>query len=369
MTRRSRRASMESSEMVQYVGIREITCLLRDIGPETFLSGLVSYLEEDFRRWNAFEKSARLASHSPCGVIELMPASDGTMYGFKYVNGHPANTAAGLLTVTAFGMLADVATGYPVFLSEMTVATALRTAAASALAARYLARSDCRTMALIGLGAQAEFQALAFKAVLGIERLRIFDTDPAATAKFRRNLSGVDIAISEANSVADAVRGADVVTTATASKSRETILTPEMVSPGMHLNAIGGDCPGKTELHPDILRASRVFVEFLAQSRIEGEIQQLGPDAAATELWRVIAGHEPGRRDVADVTVFDSVGFAIEDFSTLRYLRDLATQTGLCRDLDLVPELADPKDLFGIIARSPGDVHTHVGTHLAAEVA
>jgi ornithine cyclodeaminase len=355
--------------MLQYVGIREITSLLRDIGPKAFLSGLVSYLEEDFRRWNAFEKSARLASHSAQGVIELMPASDGATYGFKYVNGHPVNPATGLLTVTAFGMLADVATGYPVFLSEMTVATALRTAAASALAAKYLARSDCRTMALIGLGAQAEFQALAFIAVLGIEQLRVFDIDPAATAKFRRNLSGVDVAITEATSVAEAVRGADIVTTATASKSREKILTPEMVTPGMHLNAIGGDCPGKTELHPDILRSSRVFVEFLAQSRIEGEIQQLGPDAAATELWRVVAGYEPGRRDSSDVTVFDSVGFAIEDFSTLRYLRDLASRTGLWRDLDLVPELIDPKDLFGLIAHPPGEVHTHVVTHLAAEPA
>jgi ornithine cyclodeaminase len=352
--------------MVQYVGIRDITCLLRDVGPEAFLSGLVSYLEQDFRRWNAFEKSARLASHSARGVIELMPASDGTTYGFKYVNGHPVNTAEGLLTVTAFGMLADVATGYPVFLSEMTVSTALRTAAVSALAAKYLARSDCRTMALIGLGAQAEFQALAFKAVLGIEQLRIFDIDPAATAKFRRNLSGVTVAISQASSVADAVRGVDIVTTATASKSHEVILTPEMVRPGMHLNAIGGDCPGKTELHAEILRTSRVFVEFLAQSRIEGEIQQLGPDAAATELWRVIAGYEPGRRDAADVTVFDSVGFAIEDFSTLRYVRDLATQTGRSCELDLVPELADPKDLFGIISRSPGEMHSPAVTDVAA---
>lgn len=334
---------------VKYVGIREVTHLLRDVGPEAFLSGLVTYLEDDFRRWGAFEKTARLASHSPQGVIELMPTSDGTTYGFKYVNGHPANTAAGLLTVTAFGVLADVATGYPVFLSEMTVATALRTAATSALAAKHLAQRGCRTMALVGLGAQAEFQALAFKAVLGVERLRVFDTDPAATSKFRRNLAGAGLAIVEADSVADAARGADIVTTATASKSREAVLTPGMVAPGMHLNAIGGDCPGKTELHPGILRGARVFVEFLPQSRVEGEIQQLGPDAAATELWRVVAGEATGRRDQADVTVFDSVGFAVEDFSTLRYLHDLATQAGLCRDLDLVPELADPKDLFGLV--------------------
>jgi hypothetical protein len=84
---------------------------------------------------NDFEKCARLASYSARGVIELMPISDGRLYSFKYVNGHPRNTSAGLLTVTAFGVLAEVETGYPLLLSELTVTTALRTAAMSALAA------------------------------------------------------------------------------------------------------------------------------------------------------------------------------------------------------------------------------------------
>jgi ornithine cyclodeaminase len=341
--------------MVQYVGIRDVAGLVQSVGPESFLVGLASYVEEDFRRWHDFEKSPRLASHSLRGVIELMPTSDGASYAFKYVNGHPANTAIGLLTVTAFGVLADVETGYPVFLSEMTLATALRTAATSALAAKHLARNDCRTMALIGLGAQAEFQALAFKALLGVRELKVFDTDPAATAKFRRNLDGLGIAVTEAAEVADAVRGADIVTTATASKARATVLTPEMIEAGVHVNAIGGDCPGKTELHPDVLRGAHVFVEFLEQTRVEGEIQQLGADVPVTELWRVIAGLEQGRRGRADVTVFDSVGFAIEDFSVLRFLRDLATDGDHCQELDLVPHLSDSKDLFGLVrrARSP----------------
>ena len=355
--------------MVQYVGVQDIGRLLRRVGLRPFFSGLVSYLEEDFRRWGTFEKSARLASHSPSGVIELMPTSDGTTYGFKYVNGHPANTAKGLLTVTAFGVLADVATGYPTFLSEMTVATALRTAAVSALAAKYLARPEDVTMAVIGLGAQAEFQALAFAAVLGVERLRVFDIDPAAVAKFQANMRGTEIESVQAVSIAHAVLSADIVTTATASKSRATILKPGMVVPGMHLNAIGGDCPGKTELDPAILRHARVFVEFLEQSRIEGEIQQLGADAPATELWRVIAGEEPGRRGPSEVTVFDSVGFAVEDFSTLRYLHDLTNRYGFCQDLDLVPDLPDPKNLFGYVMQSPEATPLGKSPRLLAEPA
>jgi ornithine cyclodeaminase len=347
----ARRRKAKETIVVQFVGVQTIIDLVSAKGPERFLSGLVSYIEQDFRRWEAFEKSARLASHSRDGVIELMPTSDGELYAFKYVNGHPNNTRDGLLTVTAFGVLADVHTGYPLLLSEMTIATALRTAATSALAAKYLARKNSQTMALIGLGAQAEFQALVFKAVLGIRQLRVFDVDPAATQKFVANLASSGFAIVAAQSVAEAVHGADIVTTATAAKSRAAVITPEMVTAGVHFNAIGGDCPGKTEIHHDALLRARIFVEFPPQTRIEGEIQQLGADSPVTELWRVIAGQSTGRIGPGDVTLFDSVGFAIEDYSTLRYLRDLMNASGLDRTLDLVPHLENPKDLFGLIAK------------------
>ena len=336
--------------MVQFIGVSNAANLVRSVGPGAFMAGLVGYLRQDFARWDRFEASARLASHSPNGVIELMPTSDGALYSFKFVNGHPGNTREGKLTVTAFGVLADVATGYPLLLSEMTLATALRTAATSALAASYLARPGSRRMALIGAGAQAEFQALAFHAVLGIDEISVFDVDPRATAKLLRNLAATpSLRVVAAASVADAVRGADIVTTATAAKSRAAVLTPAMVEPGVHINAIGGDCPGKTELDPDVLRQARVVVEYLPQSRVEGEIQQVGEDVRAVELWRIVSGAEPGREAADQVTVFDSVGFALEDFSTLRYLRDLLAESGRARDLDLVPELADPKDLFSLL--------------------
>ena len=117
--------------MVDYIGIERVRELLARVGTGRFIEGLAIEIEADFRRWRDFEKSPRHASHSSVGVIELMPTSDGQLYSFKYVNGHPKNTAAGLLTVTAFGMLADVNTGYPLLLSELTFSTALRTAATS----------------------------------------------------------------------------------------------------------------------------------------------------------------------------------------------------------------------------------------------
>ena len=169
--------------VVPFVSVDRMMRLVHSVGIERFLTELAGYIEEDFRRWQSFDKTPRIASHSVDGVIELMPTSDGKLYGFKYVNGHPKNTRDGLQTVTAFGLLADVATGYPVLLSEMTMLTALRTAAMSALAGKYLAPKGGRTMALIGNGAQSEFQALAFKALLGVDKLRLYDIDPAASRK------------------------------------------------------------------------------------------------------------------------------------------------------------------------------------------
>ena len=345
--------------MVDYIGIERVRELVSRLGPARFIEELAAEIEADYRRWSEFDKSPRHATHSPVGVIELMPTSDGSKYSFKYVNGHPKNTAEGLLTVTAFGVLADVDTGYPLLLSELTFTTALRTAAMSALSARYMARHDSRIMALIGNGAQSEFQTIAFHHMLGVREVRLYDVDARATAKLERNLAALQLAglrVVRCASTAEAVRGADIVTTATADKRNAVILTPEMIEPGMHLNAVGGDCPGKTELHRDILLRSdaRIVVEFEPQSRIEGEIQQLDPSFPAIEFSEVLSGRKTARSTDRDVTIFDSVGFALEDFSALRYLHRVhQEQRGTHPQLDLVPDLDDPKDLFGGLRRTP----------------
>src|SRR5579862_1224463 len=304
---------MRDNVMVDYIGTERVQELVTRVGAAPFMAALAAEIEADYLRWSEFTKSPRHAIHSSVGVIELMPASDGHLYSFKYVNGHPKNTARGLLTVTAFGVLSDVATGYPLLLSELTYTTALRTAAMSALAARRMARHSSRVMALVGNGAQSEFQAIAFHHMLGIRELRLYDTDPKATVKLERNLTRLglqDLQIVRCRSTAEAVQGADIVTTVTADKRNALILTPEMIRPGMHINAVGGDCPGKTELHADILRRrdARVIVEFEPQCRIEGEIQQLEPSFPVTELCDVLAGHAAGRAADTEVTIFDSVG-------------------------------------------------------------
>lgn len=338
--------------LVPFVSVDNMMRLIHTIGIDTVLKDLAAYIEEDFKRWELFDKTPRVASHSDVGVIELMPTSDGEAYGFKYVNGHPKNTSEGLQTVTAFGLLADVYTGYPVLLTEMTILTALRTAATSAMVAKHLAPKGATTMAMIGNGAQSEFQSLAMQAICGLKSMRLYDVDPAATAKCAANLQGSGLEVVVCKSPEEAIEGAQILTTCTADKQYATILTDNMVGSGVHINAIGGDCPGKTELAPGILTRSDVFVEFPPQTRVEGEIQQMPEDFEVTELWQVILGEKPGRRDDKQITLFDSVGFAIEDFSALRYIRDRIKGTDFFFDLDMLADPDDPRDLFGMVQRA-----------------
>ena len=336
-----------------FLSAHDVVSLVQRLGLPHCLQGMAACVHQDFLRWKQFDKSARVACHSAHGAIELMPIADDKIFTFKYVNGHPKNPQHGLPTVMAFGVLADVATGMPLLVSELTLTTAIRTAATSVVAARALAREGSRTMALIGNGAQAEFQALAFHHLLGIDTLHVYDTDLQATAKVMRNLQASPDAkglrVIAYGSTREAVRGVDIITTITADKTNAAIITPAMIEPGMHINAVGGDCPGKTEIHPDVLRMASVFVEFEAQTRIEGDLQQMPADFAVTALWHVLAGTLVGRASDAQVTMFDSVGFAIEDFSALRFINQAASALKLGHDIDLIAQLDNPKNLYQLL--------------------
>lgn len=347
--------SLKPSELafVPFVSVENMMRLIHGVGIETMLCELAEAIEADFKRWERFDKTPRIPAHSDNGVIELMPTADDDLYAFKYVNGHPINTRTGLQTVTAFGVLADLHTGYPVMLSEMTVLTAMRTAAMSALVGKHLAPKGARVMAMIGNGAQSEFQCRAFHAICGIEAVRLYDIDPEATRKCARNLADSGLQVQVCASAEEAIEGAHVITTCTADKANNHILTANMVGAGVHINAIGGDSPGKTELDAEIVGRAAVFVEYPPQTRIEGEIQQMPEDHPVTELWQVFSGQAPGRgADPAQITLFDSVGFAIEDFSALRYVHERIKGTDYYVDLDMLADPDDPRDLYGMLQRA-----------------
>jgi len=278
-----------------------------------------------------------------------MPCADQQHYAFKYVNGHPGNPLKGKLTVVAIGLLSDVDSGYPLMISEMTLLTALRTAATGVLAAKYLAREDAKSLAIIGTGAQAEFQVCGFAAYFQLEEVRFFDTDPKAMVKFSRNLSGQKFTLIPCSSIIETVRHADIVITATAAKRRQSLFEFEDISSGTHIHAMGGDCPGKTELSAEFLNQVKLVVEYKSQSLVEGEVQQCEANLVYAELWELVSKNKPGRQNHQEITLFDAVGFALEDYSILRVVHELAKEYQLGAELPLIPELNDPKNLFGLL--------------------
>lgn len=332
-----------------YLSVSDVARMVGEIGVGEAIAGIADNIGKDFVRWEDFHKIPRVPAHSQRGVIELMPVSDASLYSCKYVNGHPGNNADGIPTVMAFGFLCEMETGAPLLMSELTLTTALRTAAMSVFAAKTLARPDSRVMAVIGNGAQSEFQVMGFHSLMGINEVRLFDIDRTASERLVRNLTGTGINFTICSSAAEACQGADIVTTITADKKNAVILTDDMIEPGMHLNAVGGDSPGKTELDPRILDRATVFVEFEPQSRIEGEIQNKPADFPVTELWRVLTAQAKGRTSDDEITLFDSVGFALEDMSALRYLLDQARERGIGQPMDLIAQSADPRDLFSVL--------------------
>ncbi|MEO0575786.1 MAG: ornithine cyclodeaminase [Pseudomonadota bacterium] len=326
---------------------QDVSELVDRVGLDNLISDVIDRLAVDYGRWQDFDKTPRVANHYAHGVIELMPVSDANQYSFKYVTGHPQNPHDGRLTVAAFGALAETGSGYPIMISEMTLLTAIRTAATSVFAAQLMARRDATTMALIGTGCQAEFQAYGFHHSFGIRTIRYFDVDPAAMEKFARNMAAHPIKLVACDSVDSACEGADIISTVTADKANRTVVSRKHLVPGVHFNGVGGDCPGKTELAPDMLPDLKIAVEFEPQSRIEGEIQALDADTPVTELWQILSGERVLRTHDDDMTLFDSVGFALEDYSVLRCVHDHCVALGIGRQSQLIFTPDNPKDLFG----------------------
>ncbi len=333
-----------------------ISSLVERTGLKNFYLRLCANLTEDFSNWHEFQKSPRHAVYVPNGVIELMPVCNDKLYSFKYVNGHPSNPLNNRMNVVAFGVLADVPTGYPLMISCMTLLTALRTAAISALASSHLAKKGSKRLAIIGCGAQSEFQVLAHHALFDLSEVRYFDIEPRAMSRLAHNLGEESFKLIPATGVRDAIDGADIIVTATAAKGKHHVLELGWLTPGQHISGIGGDSPGKTELDPEILKHSRVVVEYFPQTHHEGEIQNLGESAinhVYAELWEILSGLKPGRTDDSGISVFDSVGFALEDFSALRLCYQLAQEYHLGKKINIIPnEIANCKDLFGLLMGS-----------------
>ena len=343
--------------MVRVLDVKMLAELIHAHGIENTLSDMMKQLEKDFTNWENFQNIPRPAFHVPDGVLELMPTCDDTRFSFKCVNGHPKNPETGKQTVVATGQLNRVSDGYPVLMTEMTLITAMRTAAVSALASDKLSRKDAETVAIIGTGAQSEYQLMAHKLIRNLTEVRYFDTDPTAMTKFAKNmgtnLAGTVLKMTPCDDVQDAVNGADIIIVCTACKGRVEVVKNAWVVDGQHINGLGGDCPGKTELEASILKRARVVVEYFDQSFIEGEIQAFDEDEAHevvdAHMYEIVRGEKPARENDKQVTVFDGVGIGLEDCSALTVVYELAQKYNIGDEIEMVPDIADPKNLFGVL--------------------
>ena len=338
---------------MRVLSVQDIAKIVKKHNFKSFIEDLVQYTKQDFIRWNEFDKSPRYAAHVPGGVIELMPTADNKFFTYKCVNGHPANPFDGKQTVVATGQVNEVKHGYPLLISEMTLLTALRTAAATVLATDYLARKDSKTLAIIGTGSQSEFQTLAHKLIRPIETVKYFDTDPKAMKKYANNLKDSGLNLIPCENTKEACDGADIIVVCTACKLHAIVIENDWIKDGVHISGLGGDCPGKTELAKEILFRGKVVVEYKEQSMIEGEIQNLTVEEVEqvlhAEVWEILAGKKNGRETDSEITIYDSVGFAIEDFSVLRLVLDLADKYDIGSQMDMIPPITDPKDLYSVL--------------------
>ncbi len=322
-------------------------------GIENYLKDLMKVLKEDFSRWQEFNKIPRPSMQVPGGVLELMPICDSKYYTFKYVNCHPKNPQTGLMTVVATGQLSRIDTGYPLMFSEMTLLTALRTAATTALVTDLMARKNAKVHAIVGTGAQSEFLVTALKLVRDIKEVRYFDIDSRAMDKFEKNMKNSSFKLTRCSSAEEAVKGADIITTCTACKAHVDVLKNDWIKSGVHINALGGDTVGKTELEFSVLSRGKIVVEYFDQCIVEGEIQRMsekeGKKKVYAELHELFNGEKSGRDNEKEITLYDSVGVAIEDYSALRFTYGLANKYKLGGELNLTPVLEDPKNLISLL--------------------
>lgn len=329
---------------IDYPTLRD---LIHKVTLAKFMDLLIARLQQDFIRWHEFHKSERHSIRYPHGVIELMPIADEVLYAMKYVNGHPKNPTVGKMAVTGLGLLSKVNDGIPILISEMTLLTAIRTACMAALVAKYAANKGSKQIGIIGTGAQSEFQILALARVFDIDNIYYYDMDAAAMDKFANNLSDFGKHLIKCSSVSEVVQASDCLVTTTTALFGKPIVFADWVKPGLHISAVGGDSPGKVEIAKDLLNKARIIVEYKPQTLIEGEIEALENTADIVEFWQIVNNKASARLTDSEITIFDSVGFAIEDYSALCLVYELANKYNVGKPIAMLPNLHDPKDLFG----------------------
>ena len=281
------------------------------------------------------------------GDLRTMPSyvPDAGVAAVKIVNVHPQNAKYGLRTVMATLLLVDPRTGEPMAFMDATHITAMRTGAAGAIASKYLAKKMPKVVGLIGAGSQARTQALGLVTMYeALDELRVFDLyrdkAKALVRELKKEYSWQIGTIKLAETAEECVRGTDIVTTVT--PSRTPIVRDEWVSPGMHFNCIGADAPGKQEMDPRILKRAYLVIDDWEQASHSGEINvplskgEIVREDVDAEIGEIVAGNKPGRASDDQITVFCSTGLALQDCLTAKLVYEAANREGVGRHFRII---------------------------------
>lgn len=268
------------------------------------------------------------------GDFRAMPAYYDGAAGVKWVNSHPLNPKKhGLPAVLGMYILSDPQTALPLAVMDATLLTAVRTGAAAAVASKYLARPDARSIGFVGCGVQSRYLLAAHRVLFRDLQVVTSDVNADAAKRFADEVGG------RAGSIAEAA-ACDIVCTAT--PTRTPIVERQWVKAGAHINAMGADAPGKQELTSSLLNAARVFIDDFEQATESGEVNvplrsgEFQVDKIIGTLGQVIAGLKPGRIHANDITIFDSTGLAVQDVALARVVYQAAKERGIGQAVEFV---------------------------------
>jgi ornithine cyclodeaminase len=294
---------------------------------------LIDALREGFRTVVTAPVRASHTVNAAGDRLLLMPAWDAASLGVKIVSVFPGNLARGLASVSALYLLMDAATGHPLALVDGEALTKRRTAAASALASTYLSRADSRQLLVVGAGALAPYMALAHCAVRPIERVLVWSRTAARSAATVAQLASAGLPATVCDDLAAGLAAADVVTCATT--ARAPVVPGALVRPGTHVDLVGGFTPEMREGDDALMQRAELFVDTFAGALKEaGDLTQpiaagaISRDRVRAELADLVTGRHPGRRSGAEITVFKSVGTALEDLCAARLVWQRAMPGG-----------------------------------------
>ena len=293
-------------------------------------------------------------THPHYGLLEWMPTLElGKLITIKNVGYHPANpevhqTSTILSTIQSY----DPTTGHFLGVMDATYLTALRTGAATAVMSGLLAREESRRVGLIGTGAQAVSQLHALSRRFDIEEVFLYDTNPDHMNSFAQRAAFLDVPMRllDGEALPSMLEFVDILCTCTSEQpGHGPVIADGAHQPWLHINAVGSDFEGKTELPLSLLTRSTVCPDFLAQAKKEGECQQLEDHEIGPGVIELVKHRENYVGLKEKLTVFDSTGWALEDHVALKMMNEYAVDLGLGLEVEIELDLPDPLDPYSFL--------------------